>query len=133
MLPKINKSDMAGTMEYIKEYLRSCHGVIRAPLAYIIRNTITVQIIGDCPTYATCDNKMIARMLDLPQDKNKLLSEGDVQRVQVCMAKYEINNRMVYDMLDQICKDADLFFLMSSSISPRGMVAGYFMPSTPGG
>ena len=32
MLPKINNSDMTGTMESIKEYLRSCHGVIRAPL-----------------------------------------------------------------------------------------------------
>ena len=34
-LPKINKSDMAGTMEAIKEFLLLQHGVRRAPLAYI--------------------------------------------------------------------------------------------------
>ena len=49
MLPKINKSDMAGTMESIKEYLRSLCGVIKAPLAYVIRKTITVQTMGDLP------------------------------------------------------------------------------------
>ena len=66
MLPKINKSDMAGTMEVIKEYLRLHHGVVRAPLAYIIRKTISVQTYGDYPTSATSDNEMIARMLHLP-------------------------------------------------------------------
>ena len=48
VLPKINKSDIAGTMEAIKEYLRLHHGVIRAPLAYVIRKTITVQISFIC-------------------------------------------------------------------------------------
>ena len=43
VLPKVNKSDMAGTMEAIKEYLRSCHHVIQAPLAYIFWKTIAVQ------------------------------------------------------------------------------------------
>ena len=42
VLPKINKSDMAGTVEAIKEYLRLHCGVIRAPLAYVVRKTITV-------------------------------------------------------------------------------------------
>ena len=51
--------------------------VIRAPLAYIIRKTILVQTYGDNPKYATPDNEMIARMLHLPQDKNKLLSKQD--------------------------------------------------------
>ena len=37
MLPNVNKADMAGMKESIKEYLRSCCDVIRAPLAYIIR------------------------------------------------------------------------------------------------
>ena len=74
MLPKTNKSDMAGTMESIKEYLRACHGVIKAPLAsYVIRKTMTVQTNGDYPTYATPDDKMIARMLHLPLNKNTLL------------------------------------------------------------
>ena len=62
VLPNINKSDMAGTMEPIKEYHRSCHGAIRAPLAYIMRKTVTVQTMGDYPMCATPDNKIIARM-----------------------------------------------------------------------
>ena len=52
MLPKINKSDMVGTMEAIEEYLRSCQGVVWAPLAYIIRKTIKVQTYGDYHSYA---------------------------------------------------------------------------------
>ena len=51
---------------------------------------------------------MIARMLYQPPDKNKLLPEKDVQRVQVHMAEYKIDNRTVYDVMDQICKDTDL-------------------------
>ena len=66
MLSKINKSEMAVMMEAIKEYLRSCHGVIWAPLASIIRKTIKVQTYGDYPMYATPDNEMIMRMLHLP-------------------------------------------------------------------
>ena len=38
VLPKVNKTNMAG----MKEYLPSCCRVIRASLAYIIRKTITV-------------------------------------------------------------------------------------------
>ena len=44
MLPKVN---MAGMKEAIEEYLRSCHGVVRAPLASIIRKTILVETYGD--------------------------------------------------------------------------------------
>ena len=87
VLPKMNKSDMAGTMEFIKEYLRSHCGVIKAPLAYVIRKTIIVQTMGDYPMFATPDDKMIARMLHLPPDKNKLLLEQDVHRIQVHMAE----------------------------------------------
>ena len=46
VLLKINKSDMAGMMESIEKYIRSHCGVVRAPLAYIIRKTITVQTYG---------------------------------------------------------------------------------------
>ena len=71
--PRINTSDMEGMMESIKKYLRSCHGKMRAPLAYIIRKTIIVQTDGDYLMYATPDDEMIARMLHLPPEKNKLL------------------------------------------------------------
>ena len=67
-----------------------------------------VQTYGKDPMHATPDNEMIARMLHLPPDKNKLLSENDIQRVQVHMAECEIDNRMVYDVL-QICKDIYLY------------------------
>ena len=40
---KANKADMVGTMKAIEEYLRSCHGAMRAPFAYIIRKTIVVD------------------------------------------------------------------------------------------
>ena len=33
VLTKVNKADMAGMMESIKEYFRSCHSVMRVPLA----------------------------------------------------------------------------------------------------
>ena len=75
VLPKVDEADMAGTMESIKEYLRSCHGVIRAPLANVMRSTITVQTYGDYPMYATPDSEMIARTLHLLLDKNKLHNE----------------------------------------------------------
>ena len=89
--------------------MASCCGVIRAPLAYIIRKSITVQTYGEYPTYANPDNEMITRMLHLRPDKNKLLLEKDVQRAQVCTAENKIDNRTVYDTLDQICKDTDLY------------------------
>ena len=42
ILPKVNKTDMEGRMEAIEEYLKSCHGVARAPVAYIIWKIILV-------------------------------------------------------------------------------------------
>ena len=72
-------SDMAGTMEAIKKYLRSYGGVIWAPLAYVVRKTIIVQTYGDYPKYATPDDDMIARMSYLPSDKNKVHNEHSAQ------------------------------------------------------
>ena len=97
---------MEGTMEYIKKYLRSHHGVIRASFAYVIWKTITVQTYGDYPTYITPDDE-IARMLHLPLDKNRLFSEKDARTAQAHTADCKIDNQMVYDVLDQICKDTD--------------------------
>ena len=79
------------------------------PLACIIRKTIIVETYGDYPMYAAPDDKMIARMLHLPPDKNKLLLEKDAQSVRAHTAEYEIDNRTVYDILDQICKGTDLY------------------------
>ena len=75
VLPKINKTDMAGSMESVKEYIRSCCGVMRAPFAYMDRKTITVQTYGNYPKYAP-NNEMIA---NLCPDKNKLHNEQHAQ------------------------------------------------------
>ena len=88
--------------------------------------------MGDYPSYVTPDNKMITRMLHLPPDKNKLLLEKDIQRVQVHMAEWVIDNRMVYDILDQICKDTDLYPYVKQH-KPKRYSRGAFIPSTPGG
>ena len=119
VLPKINKSDMAGTIEAIKEYLRLHHQVDWAPLAYVIRKTITVQTYGDYPPYATPDDKMIARMLQLPPDKNKMHNKQSALSVTVHMSEYKIDNRTVYDILNRICKDTDLYPYVKQHKSKR--------------
>ena len=81
MLPKIKKSDMTGMMEGTEDYFRLCHGVMWAPLAYVIRKTIAVQTYSDYLTYATPDGEMITRMLNLPLEKNMLLHETATQTV----------------------------------------------------
>ena len=96
MLLKVNKTDMAGTMEAIKEYLRSCHGAVQTPLANILRKTMIVQTYDDYTKYATPENKMITKMLHLPPDKNKVLLEHNVHS-----AKEHIDNRTLYDIFDQ--------------------------------
>ena len=58
LLPKINRSDMAGTKEAIEEYLRLHRCVIQAPLAYVIQKTIKVQTYDDYHMYGTPDNEM---------------------------------------------------------------------------
>ena len=79
ILLKINKLDMAGMMEAIKEYLKSHRGVVH--LASAIWKTITVHTYGDYPLYVTPDDKMITRMLHLPSDKNKFLLDIHAQTV----------------------------------------------------
>ena len=109
VLPKVNRADLAGTMEYIKEHLRLFHGVVRTPLAYIIKKIIIVQTYGDYPAYATPDNEMIARMLHLPPNKNRLHDKQIAQPVKECTAEYKIDNRRVDDILNQIYKNTNLY------------------------
>ena len=123
MLLKINKSDMAGTMEAIEELH---HGVMQAPLAHVIRKTITMQTYGNYPMYATPDNKMITRMLHLSPEKNKFLPEKDAQTVQAHMPEYKIDNRTVNDILDQICKDTDLYPYVKQHKSKRDRRGSFY-------
>ena len=126
MLHKVNKADMAGMMESIKEYLLSCHGVIRAPLTYIIRKTITVQVYGDYPQYVTPDNKIITMMLHLPPGKKKLHNKQSAQSVTENMAEYKIDNRSVYDILDKICKNTNLYPYLKHHKSKRNRRGAYY-------
>ena len=87
---------------------------------------------GDYPFYATPDNKMITRMLHLPQNKDKIYNKQSVQSVIQCMPEYNTDNRTVYDSLDQICKDTDLYPYINQHKSKRN-AEGHFMPFTPGG
>ena len=87
---------------------------MRAPLVYIIRKNITVQIYGDYFKYVTHDDEMIARMLHLPPDNSRLHNEQSAQ-----MADYMIDNRSVYDIFDQICKDTDLYPYVNQHKSKR--------------
>ena len=85
-------------MEAIEKYLRSCHDVVRAPLTYILEETIAVQAYDDYPSYVTHDNEMIIRMSYLPTDNCRLLMENEASSVKVFTADYEIDNRTVYSI-----------------------------------
>ena len=52
---------------------------------------------------------MIAKMLHLPPDKNRLHNERSAQTVKEHKEEYKIDNRSVHHNLDQICKDTDLY------------------------
>ena len=119
MLPKVNKNNMAGTMKSIEEYLRSHHGVIRASLAYIVRKNITVHIYGDYPKYVSLDDEMITRILHLHPNENKLHNEQSAQSVTECTVELKIVNKSVYDILDQTCKDNNLYPYVKSHKSKR--------------
>ena len=58
---------------------------------------------------------MIARMLHLAPDKNKLHNKQSAQSVKKHMAAYEIDNRSVYD----ICNDTDLYSCVFYAIHAR--------------
>ena len=100
---------MAGKMKAIKDYLRFHHSAVRVPLACIIIKTIVVQIYGDYPTYVTPDDKMVVRMLHLSSDKNKMQNKQNAHSIIKCTRDNQIDNRTVNVILNQICKDIDLY------------------------
>ena len=67
-----------------------------------------VQTHGDYPEYATPDDEMIAMMLQLPLDKNKLHNKKSAQSVKEHTAEYMIDNKSICGTLDQICKDTSV-------------------------
>ena len=117
LLSKVNKADIARTIVSIKEYFRSYVCVVRVPLASIIKKTKTVQTYGDYPKYAAPDDKMITRMSHLPQERLK--NEQSAQSVNEHMAKCQIENISVYSILDQLCKETDLYPYVKQHKSKR--------------
>ena len=45
----------------------------------------------------------------MPSDKNMVQNEQGAQSVTEHATEYKIDNRTVYNILDQICKDTDLY------------------------
>ena len=68
----------------------------------------------------------------MPSDKNKMYNEQSAQSVTEHTTEYKKDNRTVYDILDQICKDTDLY-PNAKQHKPKRDGRGAFMPSIPGG
>ena len=101
-------------------------------MAYITRKTVNVQTYGDYPSYATTDDKTVTRLLHLLSNNNKVHNEQSALSVRGLMPEYKIDNRTVYDILDQICKNIYLYPYVKQHKSKRDG-RGAFMPSTSGG
>ena len=78
--------------------------------------------------YVTPDNEVIAKMLHLPQDKNRLHNKQRAQSVIKDSADYEIDKKSVYDILNYIFKDANLYPYLRQQ-RPRGTEEGPIKPS----
>ena len=103
VLPKVYKTEMVGKMEAIREYFRSFHDVIRAPLTYVTRKITVIQTYVDYCRYAMPDDEMIIKMLNLSADKDSPSLESQSSSIKEHTAEYKIDNRTVYDILERIC------------------------------
>ena len=65
-------------------------------------------------------------MLHLPPDKNKLHNEQSAQSVSEYTVEKMIDNRSVYDILDQIYKDTNLHLYVKQHKSKRDRRAVYY-------
>ena len=61
-------------------------------------------------------------MLHLHSGKNKLHNKLVIKHT----AKYKIDNRSIYDILDQICKDTDLYLYVKQHKSKRDGKGAYY-------
>ena len=69
---------------------------------------------------------MIARIIHLSPDKNKLLLEHNVHSVKEHRPENKINNRTVYNTLAQICKDTDMYPYVKKHMSKRDGRGAYY-------
>ena len=65
-------------------------------------------------------------MLHIPPEKNKWHDEQSAHSVKEQTAEYEINNKSVYYILDQICKDTDLYPYVKQHKSKKNGRGAFF-------
>ena len=65
-------------------------------------------------------------MSHLPSDKNKMHNEQSALSVTMLMPEYEIDNMTVYDILDHICKDTDLYPYVKQFKSKRDSWGAFY-------
>ena len=70
---------------------------------------------------------MIIKMLQLLPNKNKLHNEQSAQSVTEHTAEYKIDNRSVYNILDQICKDTDMYAYAKQHKSKRNRRGTFYV------
>ena len=75
---------------------------------------------------------MTVRMVHLPLDKNKVHNKQSAQSVTQNTKEYKIDNRTVYNILDQIFKDMDWYPFVKQHKSKRDS-RRCFMSFTQGG
>ena len=66
-------------------------------------------------------------MLQLLPNKNKLHNEQSAQSVTEHTAEYKIDNRSVYNILDQICKDTDMYAYVKQHKSKRNRRGTFYV------
>lgn len=95
--PEINARNWPRTIEAIEEYLRGCLGVTGIPLAYIVREQVTVPA-GDDPqtNYTSKQDELIARAphkIDKAQD--------------AFTPTYMTDRARVWELISELCRDQD--------------------------
>ena len=81
-----------------------------------------MQTHGDYPMYETPDNERIT----LPSEKKKSSNMINTKIAQAHTGEYEIDNRTICDVLDQICKDTDLYSYLKQQQSKRNGRRAYY-------
>ena len=65
-------------------------------------------------------------MLHLPPDKNELHNGKSAQSVKKYMPEYKIDNRIVNDILDQICNNTDLYPYVKQHKSKKDGIGAFY-------
>ena len=104
VLPKVNIANVMGMMVAIKEYLRSCHVVKIVPLALSSERTQSLRLIDTISWWQNDQHDV-----KLPTEQIWLYREKETSSKKQHTTACKIDNRSIYGILDQICKDTDLY------------------------